>query len=164
RLLHSEGQRAAGCKLAVHRRVGLSFADRPAYLFEQALDLKLIARLDNALEAGVVDACEESNAPAVLLLGENCDGARLRHRLDDQDARHDGSPREVATEVPLVLPHPLESDDALTGLELEHLVDQQERLAVRQNRLDGGAVEGEGDRPATARFSRVRTPARARWA
>jgi hypothetical protein len=30
----------------------------------------------------------------------------------------------------------------LAGLELEHLVDQQKRLAVRQDRLDGGAVEG----------------------
>jgi hypothetical protein len=48
----------------------------------------------------------------------------------------------VAAQIPLVLTHVLERNDALAGLELEHLVDQQERLAVRQDRLDGGSVEG----------------------
>ena len=48
----------------------------------------------------------------------------------------------MAAQVPLVLPHALAGDDALPGLELEHLVDEEERLAVRQDRLDGGTVQG----------------------
>jgi hypothetical protein len=42
----------------------------------------------------------------------------------------------MAGQVPLVGPHRLARDHALAGLELEHLVDQQERLPVRQDRLD----------------------------
>ena len=38
----------------------------------------------------------------VLLLGEHCDSAGLRHRLDDQDPRHDRPAGEVPREVPLV--------------------------------------------------------------
>jgi hypothetical protein len=48
----------------------------------------------------------------------------------------------VSAEVPLVLPHPLERNHTLARDELEHLVDQEKGLAVRQDRLDSGSVEG----------------------
>ena len=51
------------------------------------------------LEAHVVDAGEERELAAVLLLGEHGDGAGLRQRLDHQHAGHDRVAREVAGAV-----------------------------------------------------------------
>jgi hypothetical protein len=48
----------------------------------------------------------------------------------------------VAAEVPLVPAHLLAGNHALAWDELEHLVDQKKGLAVRQDRLDSGSVEG----------------------
>ena len=60
--------------------------------------------------------------------------AGLGQRLDDQDARHDRPARPVALEERLVDAHVLDRHDAPAGLELEHAVDEQERIAVGQDR------------------------------
>mmetsp|Transcript_2071 Transcript_2071/g.6817 ORF Transcript_2071/g.6817 Transcript_2071/m.6817 type:complete len:260 (+) Transcript_2071:29-808(+) len=85
----------------------------------------------------VVDACKEEVALAVgdgLL--ERHYAADLRHRLHLQHAGHDGAAREVAIEVLLVGRHLLHTDRALACLELDNLVDEEERVAVRQDLLD----------------------------
>ena len=56
----------------------------------------------------------------------------LRHRLEDQHARHHRAVREMADEERLVDRDVLERLDALARFDLEHPVDQQERVAVRQ--------------------------------
>jgi biotin-[acetyl-CoA-carboxylase] ligase BirA-like protein len=48
----------------------------------------------------------------------------------------------VPGEVPLLGTDALAGDDSLAGLDLDDLVEQQEGLAVRQDRLDFGAVQG----------------------
>ena len=62
--------------------------------------------------------------------------AGLGHGLDDQDAGHDRPARPVSLEERLVDAHVLERHDATAGLELEHPVDQQERVAMRQDLHD----------------------------
>ena len=52
-----------------------------------------------------------------------------------------GGPGEEA----LVPRHVLEADDATVGLELGDAVDQEERVAVGQDALDGRAVERQGE-------------------
>src|SRR5881396_602281 len=133
---HRERERAAGRQLAVHLRRRFSFPDRAADGFEPALELELVARLDDPLEAHVVDPREEREPAAILLLGKHSHCACLGHRLDDQDPWHHGPSREVARQVPLVRPHRLPRDHALARLELDDLVDQEKRLAVREDRLD----------------------------
>mmetsp|Transcript_53696 Transcript_53696/g.117122 ORF Transcript_53696/g.117122 Transcript_53696/m.117122 type:complete len:218 (-) Transcript_53696:237-890(-) len=83
-----------------------------------------------------VDAGEEEVALAVRdrLLQRN-DPADLRHRLDLQDARHDRTRREVAVEKLLVRSHLLDPNSPLASLKLDHLVDEQEWIAVRQDLL-----------------------------
>ena len=62
--------------------------------------------------------------------------ADLRHRLEDQHARHHRVAREVALEELLVEGDVLDADDALARLELEDPVHEQERVAVRQDLQD----------------------------
>src|SRR4051812_278422 len=109
-LFHCERQRSAGGELPFDRRPRLALADRATHLLERALELKLVARLDDPLEAGVVDARKESDPAAVFLLREDGNRARLSHRLDDQHAGHHRPAGEVAAEEPLVPAHALEGD------------------------------------------------------
>ncbi len=68
---------------------------------------------------------------------EHRDRARLRQRLDHQHAGHDRAARESGPRrYHSSARTRLARDDALAGLELEHLVEQEERLAVREDLLD----------------------------
>jgi hypothetical protein len=44
-------------------------------------------------------------------------------------------------QIPLVQRHVLDADDALVDFELGDAIDQEKRIAVRQNPLDGGVVQ-----------------------
>ena len=129
----------------------------PAHRLEVALERQLVARPHDALEADVVDAREERDPAAVLLQAEHGDRACLSERLDHLHAGHDRVAGEVAGAV--LLGDELARDDAHVRLELDHLVEQEERIAVRQDRLDRRLVE----RKVHAE-SRSRSPLRPRCA
>ncbi|MNV89902.1 hypothetical protein D3C71_1842360 [compost metagenome] len=74
-------------------------------------------------------------------LGQQAAG--LGQGLDHQHAGHDRVAGEVAVEEGLVAAHALDGEHALVGFQLEHAVDQQERIAVRQQLLDRRHVERE---------------------
>jgi biotin-[acetyl-CoA-carboxylase] ligase BirA-like protein len=135
-LLDCEGQRSTGSELTVDRRRRLPSTDRSPHALDLADELELVARLDNALEAHTVDPGEQRKLPAVLLLREHGDGPGLGHRLDDQDAGHDRAAREVAAEIPLVRPDTLPRDHTRPRLQVDDLVEQEEGVTVRQDRLD----------------------------
>jgi hypothetical protein len=52
----------------------------------------------------------------------------------------------VAAEIPLVGAHRLPRDRSLTGPKLEHLVDEEKRLSMREDLFDRFSAEGQGDR------------------
>ena len=114
----------------------LPAADRPARLDDLALEPQGVARLDHALELAGVDAGEEGELAAVLLLDEDGHGAGLRHRLDRQHTGHHRSIGEVAREPPVVLAQPALRHHAPPRLQHQHLVDEEERLPVRDDLLD----------------------------
>ena len=128
-------------ELVADPRDRLPAADRAARGLDLAGQRQLVARLDDPLEAHVVDPGEERELAAVLLERERGDRARLRERLDHDHARHDRPAGKVAGEEPLVAGHPLARDDAHARLELEHLVEEEERVAMRDDRLDHVAAE-----------------------
>ena len=130
---------AAGGELTANACLGLSPADRTADAIELARQLELVTGLDDPLETAVVDAGEVGDLASVLVLSQHGDRAGLRHRLDDQHARHHRAAREVAGEVPLVSANASPSDHPLSSLELHHFVDEKEGLAMREDRLDLGA-------------------------
>src|SRR5262249_48827763 len=139
--LDGEGERAARSQLVADVRSRLAAPDRTAHLVDLTGEDEHVAWLDHALEAAVVDPGEEGDLAAVLLLDEHGNGSGLRHRLDDQNAGHHRPAGEVTRE-PRILGSDLASgDDAPARLELEHLVDQEKRLAVREDLLDLGPPE-----------------------
>ena len=107
---------------------------------ERALQRQFVAGPDNPLEADVVDAGEEREPPAVLLLGQHRDGAGLRERLDHLHARHDRVPRKVACAV--LVGHALARDDARAWLELDDLVEKQKGRAMGEDLFDCLPPEG----------------------
>ena len=132
----------------------------PRTVLERALERQLVAGPHDALEAHVVDAGEERELAAVLLLHEHGNRAGLRERLDHLHAGHD----RVAGKVPgaILLGHGLARDDARARLELDDLVEQQERIAVRKDLLDLRLAERHVH--ATCSSSRARRLLRARCA
>ena len=87
------------CAVAFPRPIG------PRTVSISHVEREDVARLDDALEAAVVDPGEERDLAAVLLLDEHRDRARLRHRLDDQHAGHHRPLGKVAREPPVVRVH-----------------------------------------------------------
>src|SRR5438874_10462037 len=122
--------------VAVDARAALSLRDRAAHAQELALEVEDVPRLDDPLEATVVDPGEEGNLAAVRLVGEHGDRAALGNRLDRQDARHHRAVGEVALKPPPVLGHEKAPAHLPAGLELEHLVHEQEGGPVRDDRFD----------------------------
>ena len=122
-----------------------------------------VAGLDDALEAALLDAGEEPDAIAEAGLLGDVDGHRLGERLDLEHAGHDRQAGEVALEEPLGRGHALLAHDALRlGVVLDDAIDEQERPAMRDERLDlPGRVDdaGRGERVA----GRVRRTERRSW-
>ena len=121
-------------------------------------------RAHDALEPDVVDAREEDEPPLVLGLREHGDRAALSERLDHLHPGHD----RVAGEVPgaVLVGDELPRGDALARDQLEHLVDEEERRAVRDDLLDlacRAVIELRQLRSRHAE-SRSRSDARPRWA
>src|SRR5262249_60300954 len=69
---------------------------------------------------------------------------------------HNGESRKMAAKEGLVDAHVLERDDLLLALNLQHPVDQQKRISVRENGLDLIDVQRAGPRAALCCFSRTR--------
>ena len=123
-------------RLAADARATLALRDRAADAVELALEVEHVSRLDDPLEAAVVDAREERDAAAILLGREHGDGAALCDRLDREHARHHGPAREVPGEPPTVRRNGEPPDDLAPRVELEDLVDEEKRRTVGDDRLD----------------------------
>ena len=57
---------------------------------------------------------------------------RLRHGLENKDARHDGLSRKMSLEVIFIYRNILDADDALEAFHLENCVHHEKWIAVRQ--------------------------------
>ena len=145
-----EGEKALARDLAVDARDAAALAEPAAELLHRDLEPERVARDDDPLEADLVDPREQPDPVAEPGLGGHVAGHRLGERLDLDDARHHRQAREVALEEPLGRGHGLDPDDPLLGgLVLHDPVHEEERPAVRDQRLDlAGRVDdaGRGER------------------
>jgi methylaspartate ammonia-lyase len=132
---HGAHQLGLDGQLAVHGGARRVLVDGALLARDRRLEDQLVARLHHALEARAVDAGEVVQARAVRLLAfrrERQQRRGLGQRLQHQHARHHRTVREVPVEERLVDRDVLQRLDAHVLLELEHAVDEQERIAVRQ--------------------------------
>ena len=107
-----------------------------------ALEPELIAGNDRTAETRFVDAAEEEEllfAIGHVAQAEDC--RALSHGLDDQHARHDRVTREVSLEELFVRGDVLQTDDPLPVFDLDNAIDQQHRVAMRQEFHDFGDGE-----------------------
>src|SRR5690606_17073309 len=137
----------AGHLLAVDAR----HAAVQGHVADLALDLDLevepVAGHHHARELRVVHL-DQVRQPALETaavgeLGQHAAG--LGQGLDHQHPGHHRAVREVAGEERLVGADVLVAEHALARLGLDHAVDQQERVAVRQHLADARDVDGERD-------------------
>src|SRR3990167_4997372 len=143
-LAHGAHQLGFDRRLAAHTGAGLVLVDAGLGALEAGLQDQLVARLDHALEAGAVDADEVPHRALVGLLAHRLEGQQrggLRQRLEHQHTRHHRPVRKVAHEERLVDGDVFQRLDAQVLLELEHTIDQQDRIAVRQQLEDAVNVE-----------------------
>ena len=64
------------------------------------------------------------------------DGGSLGHRLDNGDTGHDRVARKMALKVGFIHRDILDAPGGCGAIDLNHFVDQQERIAMRQDALD----------------------------
>src|SRR5439155_2393429 len=130
-----------GGELVADHRADRDAREAPSHLLERRFKSRGVARLDHTFEAHLLDAREEAEPLAVIGVSHVANRGDLRHALDEDDTGNNGVSREMSGLVPLVagegvLPHRTDA-----WLELGDAVDQQERVAVWNERLDRGFVE-----------------------
>ena len=104
----------------------------------------MIARNHGLAKARFVDAAEKKKFfVAFRNVAQKKHGGALRHRFDDQHARHHRRAGKMSLKKLLVRRHVFQSDDARPRIELEDPIDEQHRIAMRQqfeNVLNGQHV------------------------
>ena len=125
-----------------------ALAERSAAARQLDLEVQRVARQHRAAEAGALDAGEERQPAPALLLAQHRERAGLGQGLHDEHAGHDRPPREVPGQERRVRRQGPPRPGALPRPDLDHLVDEQEGRAVRdevgrdRRALGGGAHVG----------------------
>src|SRR5687768_2883147 len=119
--------------MAIHVRVAAHAADAAPNLQYLDLETNLIARGDGTPPLHAVHRHEVDDLLLdVLDRVHDEETTHLRHRLDDEHARHDRMTGVVALKERLVDSDVLDADNALARLELDDAVDEQHRVTMRQ--------------------------------
>src|SRR5258708_7092212 len=95
--------------------------------------------------ADALDAREEGDALAVLGFGQDEDGPDLRHGLGQDHRRQDRRSARAVRQIALVERHVLDPDNPLVHLQLDDAIDEQERIAVRQDAFNRSVVERKSE-------------------
>ena len=90
-----------------------------------------------------VDAHEEDQLVLVLRLGQDHDRPDLGHRLGQQGRRQRHRIAGRVRQSRLIARHVLDPHDSLIRFKRRDAIHQQERIAVGEDPLDGGVVEGQ---------------------
>ena len=125
-------------QLAVDRRLAAELTDRAPILRHFDMQVEQAARFNRRSEFCAVDTHEIDELARV---GEvhrfhSQHPGGLRHRFDDQHARHDWARGKMALEKGFVDRHRLDRMDRLVWHQRHHAVDQQHRITMRQRSHD----------------------------
>src|SRR5271166_1707725 len=122
------------CELLADISLSLHAARSPAPDQHVHLNAKLVARSDWPAETRALDAGEQQQLfLSVWKLGQQQNAARLRHGLNHQYTWHDGVVGEMSRKEWLVDGNVLDRHNTLGARDMGDTVDQQERIAMRQN-------------------------------
>src|SRR5580658_1836015 len=119
-------------RITLHLRRGHARHRAPTSHFD--LQPQLIPRTNRLPELSPLNPGKNHQlAAAIFHLGQQQRSARLCNGFHDQHARHNGQLRKMSREKRFVDGHVLNGNNALPALQLKHAVNQQERIAVRQD-------------------------------
>src|SRR6266851_4957393 len=133
-------------QLAANLGAALEFPDIASVALLGDAHMETIAGHHGPPKARMIDA-HEIDQLAFRLRPQGMDHKHrggLRHRLDDQHARHDRTGREMALEIVFVDRHVLDAGRLLVRHHVDDLVDHQKRMAVRDHLHDPLNVDLEG--------------------
>ena len=88
-----------------------------------------------------LNAGEQRQPLAVFRFGEDENRTDLGDGLGEDRRRHHRAPLRPLPQIALVVRHVLDADDPLVFFELGDPIDEQERITMRKDPLDGGVVE-----------------------
>src|ERR1700712_5641508 len=108
-------------KLSLDVRLAARTTDQSPYLDYRDLEPQLVARQDGAPEAHAIDPGKVDDFFLRMFKSSHHEHpAHLRHRLDDEHARHDRVARKVAAKERLVDGDVLDADNPCPGLHLDN--------------------------------------------
>src|SRR5690606_3248204 len=118
------------------------FPDAAALLQLRDVQFQLVAWNHGLAELGGIDGHEIDDRRRTRARIVDADRAcRLCHRLDDEHAGHDRLVRKMTLEVRLVHRHVLDADGRVVAIHLNDPVNQQKRVAVRQQPHQLGNID-----------------------
>lgn len=120
----------------VHEAFAVDFAHASDDFLDVRAGPQDIARNDGMAEADFIHAGEHRDEPAVFFGVLQRDASDLGHGFTDERAGHDGFVGEMALEEGLVRRDALDADGVFQRVEFEDAVDEEHRIAVRQNFFD----------------------------
>src|SRR5579863_3448838 len=128
---------ASNHTLAGEFAINVGFALQPSRGLPEGedfdFDSQLIARNHRPPEPRALNSGKyQQLVVAIADFFEEQNGAGLRHRLNNQDARHDRISGKVPVEERLVDGDILDGDNALGALDLDYAIEQKHGIAMRQ--------------------------------
>src|SRR5467141_2109259 len=146
---HLAHHRAFRSQLSVHRRFAFQLAEVAAPVEDLDFDAQLIAGHHGTPESRPIDGHKiEQLILAIRNIQQQQKTARLRHRLKNQDPRHDRLPGKMSLKVVLVDRDILDTDAALEAFHLENRVHHQKWIAMRQQFLNFHDVQYHSRSPS----------------
>src|SRR5439155_21702049 len=130
-----------GRELVADERLHLHARKAAPHLVNHRLESTGLTRFHHPLEAHLIDAREQTEAVAIFGKAHREHGRALRHALHEDDTGHDRIPREVARLVPLLSGEVMFGDRAYAWLEFGDAIDEEEWIAMRNERFDLALVQ-----------------------
>ena len=141
----SRAQRKGHCPLdddpSVHARDAAEAAHAAPQPLDERFDHDDVSGVHGAAIPDALDAHEVRQLLTVFRLGEDQDRSYLRDRLRQDRRRQDRQLAISARQVALVQRDVLDADDALIDLDFDNPIDEQKRVPMREDALDGRVVE-----------------------
>src|SRR6476620_1423031 len=142
----SERHRPIDDDSIVQPRDTLELSHAAAQPLPARLDFDAVARMDGMSVAHPIDGHEENQFFAVLGLRQDENGADLRDSLRENRRRQRRCRSRLARQVSLVERYVLDSDNPLVRFELNDPIDEQKRIAMRDDALDRAVIERQRQR------------------
>jgi hypothetical protein len=122
--------------LFINTSDNVNFAQVAAQHVERGLGYQLIAGAHWLAETRFFNRGEVGQRAGRVARNQSEHSGHLRHRFENEHAGHDGMAGKVTLKMLFVGRHILHADAAMSRFQFDNAIDQQKRIAMRQNLAD----------------------------